>query len=68
VEWAFLGNWSVKGEYLFMDLGNGRSFTTIPAGRAANLNTSFRVNFDDDQFHLVRLGVNYRFGDFGLPR
>ncbi len=66
LEWAFATNWSVKGEYLFMDLGDSDVFRTIPAGRAANLPTSFTVAFDDNQFHLVRLGLNYRFGNFGL--
>jgi outer membrane immunogenic protein len=61
IEWSFATNWSVKGEYLFMDLGDGNVFTTLGAGRVPNPTTSLRVAFDDDQFHLVRFGVNYRF-------
>ena len=51
VEYALLTNWSVKGEYLYTDLGTA----TCPAGTCAvETTTKFKTN-------LVRLGVNYRF-------
>lgn len=47
LEYALWSNWSVKGEYLYVDLG--KFDTGAPPG-----NVSFKTN-------LVRLGVNYRF-------
>jgi len=48
---AYLGSgWSVKGEYLYVDLQNKRYF--------ANFDGGFRARSD---FHIARVGVNYRF-------
>ena len=48
---AALGNgWSVKGEYLYVDLQNKTYF--------ANFDGGFRVRSD---FHIARVGLNYRF-------
>jgi outer membrane immunogenic protein len=55
LEYAFLGNWSAKVEYLYMDFGK---FNCIAC--AAVLTDD--VTFKD---HTVRIGVNYRFG--GAP-
>lgn len=56
VEYAFAPNWSVKAEYLFVDLGrnsqNGFNF----GGGGGNRS----------QAHVARLGVNYRF-NMGVP-
>ena len=49
VEWAFDPNWSVKTEYLFVDLGS----ETVGNGTFAS-----RTETD---FHTVRVGLNYRF-------
>ena len=48
LEYAMSRNWSVRGEYLFTDLGK------------SNLST-FGFASPRSQSHLVRLGVNYRF-------
>jgi outer membrane immunogenic protein len=48
-EYAFLGNWSAKVEYLFVDLG---SFDSGIAPIANNV--SFKEN-------IIRAGINYRF-------
>jgi len=51
VEYAFLGAWSAKVEYLYTDLGK----VTCPAGTCAVDNDiKFKAN-------LVRVGLNYRF-------
>jgi outer membrane immunogenic protein len=56
VEYAFTPNWSVKVEYLFTDLGrNNRTF--LAPGGVAGLTFNNR-----EQNHIVRAGVNYRFG------
>ncbi len=48
-EYAFLGNWTAKIEYLYVDLGN---FDTGPAPIVNNV--SFKEN-------IVRAGLNYKF-------
>jgi outer membrane immunogenic protein len=49
LEYAFLGNWSAKIEYLYVDLG---SFDAGPAPFVNNV--SFKEN-------VVRAGINYKF-------
>jgi outer membrane immunogenic protein len=49
VEWAFVANWSVKAEYLYLATPD-----KVPARPGT------RINGDTDA-HVVRLGVNYRF-------
>ena len=57
--WAS-GNWSAKLEYLFVDLGTVNNSFGVPitGGTAAYAYTS-SINLQD---HVVRLGMNYRFG------
>jgi outer membrane immunogenic protein len=63
IEYAAWRNWRVKAEYLYVDLGSepvraiaaaATVFGPIPA--------SFTVNYGDTVFHVVRLGINYKFG------
>jgi len=49
LEYAFLGAWSVRAEYLYVDLG---SFDAGPAPLVNNI--GFKAN-------VVRAGINYRF-------
>ena len=49
VEWAFAPNWSLKSEYLYVDLGED-SFST-PVGTYTT----------ETDFHTARVGLNYRF-------
>jgi outer membrane autotransporter protein len=59
IEVALGGNWSAKGEYNFMDLGK-KSVTFTDGGDV--------IPFDvDQQLHVVKFGINYRFGGFGGP-
>jgi outer membrane immunogenic protein len=58
-EWAFANSWSVKAEYLYVDLGN-RTLTSIPSGRAANLATTLTEGFQN-RYNIVRVGLNYKF-------
>jgi len=51
LEYAFWSSWSVKAEYLYVDLGN---FDCGIACGTAPDNVSFKAN-------VVRAGVNYRF-------
>ena len=49
LEYAFLGNWSAKLEYLYVDLGSANLGTTAVAN-----NVTFKEN-------IVRAGLNYKF-------
>jgi outer membrane immunogenic protein len=51
VEWAFMGPWSAKAEYLYADLGK---VTCSAAACGSETDVHFKTN-------MVRLGVNYRF-------
>jgi outer membrane immunogenic protein len=63
VEWGFAGNWSVKVEGLYYDLGT----TTVSAGPTVGAGdptvAEFRRGKDFDLHGAIgRVGVNYRFG------
>jgi outer membrane immunogenic protein len=51
LEWAFTPDWSLKTEYLYVDLGN--ETLSSPGG-------AFTSSTDTD-FHTVRVGLNYHF-------
>ena len=53
VEWAFRPSWSVKGEYLHMDLGSANTTVVFPA--------DFLVYRFQHQYDIVRVGFNYKF-------
>lgn len=54
LEWAFAPNWSLKSEYLYIDLGDAR-ISGVDGGGAP-----ISANFDNS-FHTIRAGLNYRF-------
>jgi outer membrane immunogenic protein len=55
VEYGLTPNWSAKIEYNYMDFGSERVGFVTPGGA--------RDDFDvDQQVHLVKFGINYRFG------
>ncbi len=58
VEWAFAPNWSLKGEYLHVDLG--RSNVTI--SDPVNFPISFATYRFSHTFDTGRVGINYKFG------
>jgi outer membrane immunogenic protein len=62
IEAALSGNWTLKAEYLYMNLGDMKPnvFNTVtsfppPTPFAVTTNSTIRD-------HIVRVGVNYRFG------
>jgi outer membrane immunogenic protein len=68
IEWAFLENFSVKAEYLFVDLGHVSCNMQLSCGvdgvnpfsgapTAANSSVSLTEN-------IIRVGINYRFAPF----
>jgi outer membrane immunogenic protein len=57
IEYALTGNWSVRAEYLYVDLGSvslNAPLVVAPDGRTWGLTTAVREN-------IVRAGINYRF-------
>jgi outer membrane immunogenic protein len=50
------GNWTTRTEYLYVDVGNGDTLSTITG---APLPDTVRVNH---KFHLFRAALTYRFG------
>lgn len=61
LEYALSANWSVKGEYNYMDFGTDRyRLTTIRfAGLPADSNHDIDIR---QRVSVVKVGVNYRFG------
>ncbi len=67
-EWMFMRNWSIKGEYLYFDLGTVSYATgtqgfdvgpsSFPSFGTASINTSSSVRLAD---HIFRTGANYHF-------
>jgi outer membrane immunogenic protein len=52
LEYAFLGNWTTKLEYLYVDLGR------FDCGTACGIPGPDNVSFKE---HVLRLGLNYKF-------
>ena len=61
VEYALTNNWTIKGEYLYANLGSS-SFTSVGNAAAATffpgVYASGKVNYNASIF---RAGVNYKF-------
>ena len=58
VEYMVSANWSIKGEYLYYDLGNSSLPVVTFAGAP---NESGSLNHRNNG-HIIRAGVNYQFG------
>ena len=58
VEWLFAPNWSVKGEYLHVDLGSSNTTVLDPV----NFPGAFATYHFHHEFESARVGVNYHFG------
>ena len=65
IETQLGGNWSVKKEYLYIDLGTvSNSFNTVFAGGGVAANRTFS---SDIRHHIFRTGLNYKFGGPDAP-
>ena len=58
VEWALWQNWSARVEYRYTDFDSFSRPTTV-------LPIATTINVDDLNFHTIRFGVSWRFGDWG---
>ena len=56
-EWALGGGWSVKGEYLYYDLGSNDATITYDYVTWTSTLTA-QVN---NSGHIARVGINYKF-------
>jgi outer membrane immunogenic protein len=62
IEHAWTGNWTVKAEYLYYDLGtNDVTVPILPGVAGAG---GYISSFKNDG-HIVRAGLNYKFGGMG---
>ena len=63
-EWKLAPNWSVKAEYLYVDLGTDSStvFYTYDISRPPGPFTSSIAASVRDRENIVRAGINYMFG------
>ena len=59
IEQALSGNWSIKAEYNFNHFGR-RDFDLCSGGLCESFDVRTHV-------HVVKFGINYRFGGFGGP-
>jgi opacity protein-like surface antigen len=67
LEWMFMPNWSLKGEYLYYDLGSV-AWTNTPIvhddretpGIQVTNNSATSMSFNG---HIVRAGINYHFNE-----
>jgi outer membrane immunogenic protein len=60
VEWMVFGGWSAKAEYLYVGLGNAGYFDAPPP----LVWTRSNVRLEN---HVLRLGINFRFGAVAVP-
>jgi len=71
VEWALSKNWSLKGEYLYVDLGNAEyhyvgTKTGVGGGAPGDAHTTDGFKGDLD-LQTVKIGLNYKFGGREAP-
>jgi outer membrane immunogenic protein len=60
IEHAFLPNWTVKGEYIYFDLGRDTVNVAVIPGSGGG-GTGYNSTFRNDG-HIGRVGLNYKFG------
>jgi len=60
VEWAFAPQWSVKAEYLYVDLGSISNFISYAYNLPNGGNASTLTSTARDTENVVRIGLNYK--------
>ncbi len=69
IEWALGSNWSIKGEYMFIGLGDRHVSTTCGFATLASGATirggPFCFDHDFSGIHTAKIGLNYRWGGGG---
>lgn len=59
-EYAYAPNWTVRAEYLYVDLEKSKAITFTACSPGCRFEW-------DNRFHVVRIGLNYRFGAAPAP-
>jgi outer membrane immunogenic protein len=59
VEWGWTNNWSVKAEYLYVDLGSETAYSVLGPGFGDP--TRRWAHTIDLSTHIARVGLNYKF-------
>ena len=62
VEYALGANWSVKGEWLYVNLGKINSALSTVGNDGVNTGTQTTLWSRTEAYDIVRVGLNYRFG------
>jgi outer membrane immunogenic protein len=62
LEYAFAQNWTLKAEYLFIDID--KSYRATGPGGAAAAGSNWSWKHDIDGLHTVKVGVNFKFNLF----
>ena len=62
LEYALGSNWTIKSEYLFIDLGEVSATAPVTSILTGNPTGEVARTEVDVQFHTVRIGINYKFG------
>ena len=60
-EWAFVQNWTVKAEYLYLGLDTSFTACGPGGGRLFLPNLNFCSKHDIGGIHTAKIGVNYKF-------
>ncbi len=60
-EWAFVRNWTVKAEYLYLGLDTSVAACGPGGGRLFQPNLTFCSSHELPGIHTAKLGVNYKF-------
>jgi outer membrane immunogenic protein len=62
LEYSLSKNWTIKAEYLYVNLGtHAFNENVLPSFFASTASSTITANWNDIAFHLVRGGVNYKF-------
>ena len=63
VEWALWNNWTVKSEYLYLNLGSTPNLTAQQHCTCSVLPDYFMANHSGgaNRYHVIRVGANYHF-------
>ena len=65
-EYKFAPGWSFKAEYQYLNFG--KSIPVNAAGENWNVfHGTNEMNYEDNDFHTVRIGFNYQFGRYDRP-
>jgi outer membrane immunogenic protein len=62
VEWAFAGNWTLKGEYMYIGSGSTSACGVAVIGAPAGPGTYCWDHNGDDGISTAKIGINYLFG------